>query len=120
MSGPVHCEYFVLCENHTTKSTRHPILGNVPTCEACESRHISLGGDPAFYLTVAYGDGEMPEMLGLVPGSRVNDDDGDVWTRHTDGYWLCEALPSMGPRSCWALVHEFGPLHLVDSAGGPA
>jgi len=29
------CEWFALCTNTTTRVVRHPILGDVPTCERC-------------------------------------------------------------------------------------
>lgn len=33
----VWCEWFVRCVNEATGSVRHPILGDVPTCDRCAS-----------------------------------------------------------------------------------
>ena len=33
------CEYYALCTNQTDRGTRHPVLGEVPTCQRCADKH---------------------------------------------------------------------------------
>lgn len=36
-TGP--CEWYALCRNVATGTTRHPILGDVPICDRCAKKH---------------------------------------------------------------------------------
>lgn len=42
-----YCGWYALCTNEATKLVAHPILGQVPTCDRCASRYLSLGGKPS-------------------------------------------------------------------------
>jgi len=33
----VMCQWFALCNRPATGTTRHPALGNVPTCDRCHN-----------------------------------------------------------------------------------
>lgn len=35
MTNPILCEWFALCDREADHLVRHPILGDVPTCERC-------------------------------------------------------------------------------------
>jgi hypothetical protein len=35
----VGCEWFALCDHPAAGVVKHPVLGDVPTCERCASQH---------------------------------------------------------------------------------
>ncbi len=35
------CEWYAMCANPTSKGLKHPILGLVPCCQRCASKHNS-------------------------------------------------------------------------------
>ena len=41
LATPTACEWFLLCDNTTTRAAKHPILGQVPVCDRC-ARHVGL------------------------------------------------------------------------------
>jgi hypothetical protein len=40
------CEWFALCDNASVGTVKHPILGDVPTCQRCADK-LSLDLDLA-------------------------------------------------------------------------
>lgn len=36
--GALICEWFAMCDNTATVIVTHPVLGRVPTCEACADK----------------------------------------------------------------------------------
>jgi hypothetical protein len=35
LESEVHCCWWLMCENNTSKTIEHPVLGDVPICDRC-------------------------------------------------------------------------------------
>lgn len=39
MTATIICRWYALCANEAVGTTSHPVLGDVPICQRCASKH---------------------------------------------------------------------------------